>query len=59
MKNKKNLMEIDKKIRSMRKATKEINTLAKDNPAVVCNISRISASLKMLELNVSDLFSVK
>ena len=41
-------------IRSARKAVEEIKRLGEDFPAVARNAERMLASLKMLEINVSD-----
>lgn len=51
------LSEIDAKIQSMKKTAAELKSLAADNfPALARNTVRLLASLKMLELNVSDVF---
>jgi chaperonin cofactor prefoldin len=49
------LKKLDTKIKSMKKAAKELNKLADDFPALARNTARILASIKMLELNISDL----
>jgi hypothetical protein len=50
-----NLKEIDGKIQSMRKTAEELKTMGRDFPALYRNTSRILASIKMLELNISDM----
>jgi hypothetical protein len=49
------LKELDKKIQSMKKTAQELKKMADDFPALVRNTARILASIKMLELNISDL----
>ncbi len=43
------------KIQLLKKTTEELNQLSKDFPAIARNTVRILASVKMLEINVSDL----
>ncbi len=50
------LKDIDKKIQLLKKTAMEINTIADNIPAVEKNSSRILASIKMLEINISDYF---
>jgi hypothetical protein len=47
--------EMDQRIKSIKKTAEELKDLAKDIPAVNRNVDRILASVKMLELNISDL----
>ncbi|MBT8365639.1 MAG: hypothetical protein KJP23_13145 [Deltaproteobacteria bacterium] len=49
------LNKIDAKIQLMKKAAEELNQLGENFPALARNTVRILASVKMLELNVSDL----
>ena len=49
------LNAINDKIQSMKKAAEELNRIGEDFPALARNTVRILASLKMLEINVSDL----
>jgi hypothetical protein len=49
------LKKIDKKIQSMKKTAEELKEMADGFPALARNTTRILASIKMLELNVSDL----
>jgi hypothetical protein len=42
-------------IRTARKAVEELKRLGEDFPAVARNAERMLASIKMLEINVSDL----
>jgi hypothetical protein len=49
------LKEINDKIQLMKKTAEELNRIGEDFPAIARNTIRILASVKMLELNVSDL----
>jgi len=49
-----NLHEIDRNIQVIRKAAEELKFLSDNFPAVAKNTDRILASLKMLEINTSD-----
>ena len=48
------LKVLDSKIRSLKKTAEELKTMGEDFPALYRNTSRILASIKMLELNISD-----
>ncbi len=49
------LDEINKKIQLMKQTAQELNQMGKDFPAIARNTVRIMASVKMLEINISDL----
>ena len=49
------IKKLDTKIQLLKKITEELNQQCQDFPAVARNTSRILASVKMLEINVSDL----
>jgi hypothetical protein len=49
------LNEINAKIQLLKKTAQELNRIGEDFPAVARNTVRILASVKMLEINVSDL----
>ena len=49
------LKRINGKIQAMKKLAKELQDQANEFPALSRNTVRIFASLKMLELNISDL----
>jgi hypothetical protein len=53
--NTKDLKDLDSKIQSMKKTAEELKQMGEDFPALYRNVSRLLASIKMLELNVSDL----
>jgi len=46
---------MDARVRALRKSAEELKKMAEDFPALCRNTSRILASIKMLELNLSDL----
>jgi len=48
------LHEIDTRIRIIKRAAEELNRMGDAFPALAKNTARILASLKMLEINVSD-----
>ncbi|MCP4694477.1 MAG: hypothetical protein GY859_40990 [Desulfobacterales bacterium] len=48
------LKEVDGKIRLMQKTADELSEMAGEMPAVTRNLVRLQASLKMLEINISD-----
>jgi hypothetical protein len=50
-----NLNEINAKIQLLKKTAGELEKLGENFPALGKNIARILASLKMLELNISDI----
>lgn len=52
------LNDINMKIQSMKKTAEELNRLGNKFPAISRNTARILASLKMLEINVSDIVDV-
>ena len=48
------LVEMQRKILSLRNTSEELKKSASDFPALARNTARILASIKMLELNLSD-----
>ena len=54
MESQENLNEINEKIRRLRQTAQDLNCDADDFPALSKNTARILASIKMLELNISD-----
>ena len=50
-----NIQELDKSVQQMRQLADELKVKAGSIQAVVRNLNRISASIKMLELNISDI----
>jgi hypothetical protein len=49
------LLAMQDKIEQMKTLAKELKELSNGVPAVDCNLKRITASINMLEINVSDL----
>lgn len=49
------LHEINDKIQLMKQTAEELNRIGEDFPAIARNTARILASVKMLEINISDL----
>ena len=49
------LKKIDEKIQVMKTTAEELNRMGDDFPSLARNSVRILASIKMLEINVSDL----
>ena len=49
------LHEINEKIQLVKRTVEELNQIGKNFPAIARNTVRILASVKMLEINVSDL----
>ena len=49
------LHEINDKIQLMKKTAEDLNRIGDDFPAIARNTLRILASVKMLEINISDL----
>jgi len=53
------LKQINSKIQLMRTTSDELKQMGDDFPALARNMVRISACLKMLEINVSDLVALE
>jgi hypothetical protein len=49
------LKKIDDKIRVLKRTAEELKSMGEDFPALARNSTRILASIKMLQLNVSDI----
>jgi aspartate/glutamate racemase len=49
------LYEINDKIQLLKKTAEELKRIGEDFPAIARNTVRILASVKMLEINISDL----
>ena len=52
------LNQINGKIQLMKKTAEELNRIGEDFPAIARNTVRILASVKMLEINISDLIEL-
>jgi aspartate/glutamate racemase len=55
----KELKEMHETIQSMKAAAESLIDIGSDFPAICCNTARIMASIKMLEINVSDLMAIE
>ena len=53
------LLEIDNRIQALKKTAQELIGLGGERPFLYRNVSRILASIKMLELNVSDILDIR
>ena len=53
------LKEINTKIQMMKKTAGELARAGEDFPAIARNIIRISAGIKMLEINISDIVELE
>ncbi len=53
------LIEMDAKIQTMKKAAFELEDMADQFPALSRNLSRVLSSIKMLELNISDILDLQ
>jgi hypothetical protein len=52
--NRREIRKIDTRIKAIKKAAEELKELSAAIPAVDRNTARILASVKMLEINISD-----
>jgi len=48
------LKKIDDKIKLLRNTAEELNSLSENIPAITRNTTRLLATVKMMELNISD-----
>jgi len=48
------LKKIDDKIKLLRNTAKELKSLTENIPAITRNATRLLATVKMMELNISD-----
>ena len=53
------ITEINTKIQLLKKTAQELNRMGEDFPALARNTARILASVKMLEINVTDLVDLQ
>ena len=54
MKSQIDLTEINSKIQMMKLTAEELSRIGENFPAIARNIVRLSATIKMLEINISD-----
>ena len=50
--------KIDNNIKAMKKAAENLSQMGDDFPALKRNTARILASIKMLEINISDIIDI-
>ena len=55
---KRELKKLDTRIKAIKKAAQELKELSRTIPAVDRNVVRILASVKMLEINVTDILDL-
>ena len=53
------LNKINTKIQIMKKTAEELAQAGEDFPAIARNVVRISAGIKMLEINISDIVELE
>ncbi len=53
------MKKLDTRIKTIRKVAQELKILSKGIPAVDRNTERILASVKMLEINISDILELQ
>ena len=58
MMNRRDLKKIDTRIKAIKKAAQELKKFSKGIQAIDRNTERILASVKMLEINISDLLEL-
>jgi len=58
MMNRREIKKINTRIKTIRKATQELKDLSGEIPAIDRNAERILASVKMLEINITDLLDL-
>ncbi len=56
--NRRDIKKLDTRIKTIKKAAQELNALSEGIPAVNRNTERILASVKMLEINISDVLDI-
>jgi len=59
MMNQRDIRKIDTRIKAIKKAAQELKKLSGGIQAVDRNADRVLASVKMLEINISDLLDVR
>jgi len=57
--NRREIKKLDTRIKTIRKAAQELKELSGGIQAVDRNADRVLASVKMLEINISDLLDVR
>ena len=57
--NRRDVKKLDTRIKAIKKAAQELKKISKGIQAIDRNTERILASVKMLEINISDLLELK
>jgi hypothetical protein len=57
--NRREIKKIDTRIKTIKRVAQELKKLSGSVPAVDRNVERILASVKMLEINISDILNLK
>jgi len=57
--NRREIKKLDTRIKTIKKAAQELKTLSGAVPAVNRNAERILASVKMLEINITDILDFR
>ena len=57
--NRREMKKLDTRIKAIKKAAQELKKISKGIQAIDRNTERILASVKMLEINISDLLELK
>jgi len=59
MMNRREIKKIDTRIKTIRRAAQDLKKLSGELPAIDRNAERILASVKMLEINITDLVELE
>ena len=57
--NRREMKRLDTRIQTIKKAAQELKGLSEGIPAVDQNVNRILASVKMLEINITDILDLR
>jgi hypothetical protein len=57
--NRREMKKLDTRIHAIKKAAQELKELSGGIPAVDQNVDRILASVKMLEINITDILDLR
>jgi hypothetical protein len=53
------LEQINSRVQLLKRTAEELNQLGENFPALTRNMVRIMASIKMLEINITDVFALR
>ncbi len=57
--NRREMKRLDTRIQTIKKAAQELKGLSEGIPAIDQNVNRILASVKMLEINITDILDLR